>query len=610
MTVPKWGWAAPSRGRAAVSYAAFGVLALIAWSVRADKGARPTVFVLDPEGLSVTALGLADGQVMARVGLQGQPERMVITPDASHILVLDRGPGKMTARFGYHPTGRSWATVLEARTLAVVARTELCWSVGTADAPGEHDPEGPWVFDDKGRQVVLGCLGYRSQKPEEALPRELLTLDLQTGQVTRRRELERPIDRLLAVGGGAKVAVYSGREAPKGQPAVPAELRFVDLGTLTVETTLALEGDPGPPTPSPDGRWLYLLEYGKPDKKPEKNVNGRVQVVSVERRAHQVNLEAGRAPRGLVVDDEGNQVFVLSEGEPSLEKGADAPGVLRVIRGAEEAAKITVGGDPLFLRVSPDRQHLHVVSEKTLTAVDLPALSKLGVAAPKPGGRSPLTGRAKELTVSSDGKRGYVLYDESSKLGILDLESRQLVAEVTTGRGGVKFGKLLGAAALSAASMSAAQAQANSTGFGWYSVYTVAPANTALVLSEDQRYVYVLNTRSNDVTIVDTETRQPVNKVGVGGAANRLELLPGGAFVAVTTGADTLHLIDTTTRLQASELPDGGNYVFSSDKRFAAAIGKHVVYCLEGATLKTLGTATGYKRPTQLLFEPPASRAR
>ncbi len=566
------------------------VLALGPGGAGGDETASPRVFVLDSEALSVTALGLADGSVRGRVVLQGLPESLVISPDASRIVAVDRGPGKDT-RSGFRPTRKSWATVLDARTLDVVARTELCWSVGR------------WVFDAEGRHVVLGCLGYRSQKPEEALARELVSLDLQTGEVTRRLEVARPIDSLIAVGDGTKAVVYSGRETPKGLPAAPAELRFVDLATLTVEATIALEGDPGPPTRSADGRWLYLLEFGKPDKKPEKNVNGRVQVVSLEHRAHETSLNVGRAPRGLVMDDEGNQVFVLSDGEPSLEKKDDVPGILWVIRGAEVATRIGVGEDPLFLRVSPDRERLYVASEEALSVIDLPALSKLGDAAPKPGGRSPLTGRAKELTVSTDGKRGYVLYAESSKLGILDLEKHQLLAELGTGRGSVKFGKFLGAAVLSAASMSAAQA---GPGGGFYTVYGVAPANTALVLSSDEKHVYVLNTQTNDVTVVDTETRLAVTKIGVGGSANRMELLPGGALVAVTTGADTLHLLDTKTHQQVSELPDGGNYVFSPDDRFAAAIGKQVVYCLEGATLRTLGKATGFKRPTQLLFEPPA----
>jgi hypothetical protein len=40
-----------------------------------------------------------------------------------------------------------------------------------------------------------------------------------------------------------------------------------------------------------------------------------------------------------------------------------------------------------------------------------------------------------------------VLYAASSKLGVLDLEQRKLIAEVSTGRGGVKLGKVLAAVA-------------------------------------------------------------------------------------------------------------------------------------------------------------------
>jgi len=321
------------RPRAALSLGAsvalLSIFAVGPGAAGGDEETSPRVFVLDPEGLSVTALGLPDGSARGRVVLQGRPERLVTSPDGSRIVALDRGSGE-DARFGYHPTGKSWATVLDARALDIVARTEWCWSVGR------------WVFDLEGRHIILACHGYPSQKPEEALRRELVRLDLQTGQVTRRLEVPRPIDGLIAVGDGTKPVVYSGRETPKGQPAVSAELRFVDLVTLTVQATLALDGDPGPPTRSADGRWLYLLEYGKPDKNPKKNVNGRLQVVSIEGQAHEASLGVGRAPRGLVMGDEGNQVFVLSDGVPSRERQIDVPGILWVIRGAAIATRIGV----------------------------------------------------------------------------------------------------------------------------------------------------------------------------------------------------------------------------------------------------------------------------
>jgi len=573
-------------------------------TARSAEAPPARVFVLDPEGLSLTSVALGTGEVLGKATLLGRPTWGLVSPDGSRLVVLDPGPGKLTGRFGYHPTGQSWATVIDTRTLAVIARTELGWAVDT----GHRLAFGP----DR-RRLTLSCLGYRSQKPEEALPRELVNLDLETGQITGRVEMGRSLDHLLRLDDGRSAVVFSVRETAKNQPPLPAQLRFVELATLQVQSTLSLEGDPEPPVLSPDGEHLYLLEHGKPDKRPEKNVNGRVQVFSTAGREHAVNLDAGRDPRGLVVDEAGNQVFVLSEGEPSKEKKDEIAGVLRVIRGAEVAATVPVGEEPLFLRTSPDREKLYVVSEKTLTAVDLPALSRLGTSELKPAGLSLLAEQSgkstvKELALSTDGKRAYALYAQSSKLGILDLEGRSLVASIGTGRGGVKFGKFLAATAATAATAASYSTGAGASGLSFSvsfsAVFTVAPANTTLALTKDEKHIYVLNTQSNDVTVVDTETREAVAKIGVGGSANRLELLPGGAFVAVTTGADTLHLIDTKSHVKTGELPDGGNYVFAPGKHHAAAIGKGVVYCLEGATLKTLAKATGFREPTQLLFEP------
>jgi YVTN family beta-propeller protein len=560
----------------------------------------PRVFVLDPDGLSLTALSLDTAAVVGKATLQGAPGYALINPERNRVVVLDKGPGKMTICCGYKASGKSFATVVDAHTLAVVSRTELGFNVDLRKSAA--------VFS-QGR-VTLALAGYRSGKPEEALPRELVSLDLATGQVAARFAIEGAIDDFVGLPDGKTALAFAGRETPKNQPPIDAAVHFVDLESLKLVKTVTLKGDPGIPVVSPDGQFAYLLEVGKPDKKPEKNINGRVQVVSLATREHVTNLDAGRDPRGLVLDKEGNQVFVLAEGEPGMDKN-EVPGVLRVIRGAEEVAKVPVGEEPLFLRVSPNRERLVVVSEKTLTHVDLPSLSRLGKSVLKPAGISLMTdgggkSTVKELAITRDGKRGYALYAASSKLGVLDLESNQLVASITTGRGGVKFGKFLGAVALTAASYAGASSAAAGSGGGvfFYQVHTVAPANTSLATTLDEKFVYVLNTNSNDVTVIDSGTKTVVTKIGVGGNANRLEMLPGGAFVAVNTGADTLHLIDTKTNAKVSELPDGGNFLLAPGDRFAAAIGKGVVYCMDGGSLKVLGKAAGFKRPSQLLFEP------
>jgi YVTN family beta-propeller protein len=544
--------------------------------------------------MSVTVIALDTGKVVGSAPLEGKPERVVASPDGRRLVVLDKGPGKQTARFGYHPKDKSWATVIDAHTMEIVARTELGWTVTTGMVLDGVGVGGLWAFSPDGRHMTISCLGYRSQKPKEALPRELVTLDLESGDVIRRVELERAIDAFMTTPDGATAVVYSAYEKQRKQPAFPVELRFVDLATLEVQNTVSLEGDPGAPTLSPDGSFLYLLEYGKPHKKPDKNINGRIQVVSLTKRSYEVSLDAGSAPRELVVDEEGKQVFVLSDREPLAEKKKEKkrPGILHVVRGNEVKATLEVGENPVFLRIAPDREWLYVVSEETLTPVDLVALRSLraseldgaGFDWLTSGGSSGGSGDVKELAFSSNGKRGYVLYAGSSKLGILDLEKRTMLAEITTGRGGVKFFKKLGDSR--------------------YSVNPALMTNTTLVLSSDEKFLYVLNSHSNDVNIVNTETLQIVNKIGVGGDANRIELLPGGDFVAVRTGKETLHLIDTATNEKVSELPVGGDFVHSPNKKHAVAMAKKTVYCLDGSTLKTMAQIPHFERPIQIVFQP------
>ena len=207
-------------------------------------------------------------------------------------------------RFGYHPTGKSWATVINAQTMEIVARTEVGWTVTTGMVG--------WTFSPDGRHMTISCFGYRSQKPKEALPRELATLDLESGAIISRVELERPINAFMTTPSGATAVVYSAFEKKKNQPALPVELRFIDLATLEVENTVSFEGAPGAPTLSPDGSFLYLLEYGQPHEKPAQNINGRIQVVSLANQSYEVSLRAPLLGSPIVGTDYESWVWRLA----------------------------------------------------------------------------------------------------------------------------------------------------------------------------------------------------------------------------------------------------------------------------------------------------------
>lgn len=626
--------------------------ALAAPAAGQDAGTR--AFVLDTEGRAVHALDMATGKTLAIVPIEGEPMRMIRTVDGSRLVVLDRGPGKATVRFGYHPTGKASATVIDAAAMKSLGRVELGWGMSGVHGVGE------WVvgavvapiLSRDGRRLHVLCPGYTSQKPAETLPRELMSLDLEGARVAGRLALDRPVAALATTADGrtavalapaeevknaaprlaealvidlegptlagrvtlegepgapmvsadGKQAVFfSAAETPKKAPPRPAQLHFVDLGSRQVSATLKLEGVPGAPLASSDGRYLYLLEIGHPSNKPDKNINGRIQIVSMEARAHETNLDAGSNPRGFIPDEAGAQVLVLSDGPPSKETGSPE-GEMRVLRGADLAATVKVAAEPMFLRISPDRQRLYVVGERALSHVDFPALRKVGDTPLQPAGISLMAASAgksfvDELALTDDGRRGFALYTGSSKLTVLDLDQRKLTGSVTTGRGGKKFAKFMGSIALSVAL---------SSPYSYYNVQ-VAAANTSVAMRPDGRFGYALNSQTGDVTVVDADTALVVDKIPGGGSA--VKLFTGGQVLAVQD-SDALRFIDTATNKKGAEVlfPGAGQVLlaFSPDGTSALALGGAVGYALDGRSGKVLARVSGVKRAAQLIVDQPA----
>jgi hypothetical protein len=163
-----------------------------------------------------------------------------------------------------------------------------------------------------GDRLAVICPGYVGKQPGENQPRELVTVDLAGGRIAGRVPLGRPASAFFATPDGATAVVLSHRDTPRQTPQLGAELQLIDLKTATSLATLALEGDPRNPVLAPDGKFVYLLDKGKPNGNPEKNVNGRVHVVSLASRKVETVHEVGSGPRGFVLDEAGGQLLLVS----------------------------------------------------------------------------------------------------------------------------------------------------------------------------------------------------------------------------------------------------------------------------------------------------------
>jgi hypothetical protein len=288
-------------------------------------------------------------------------------------------------------------------------------------------------------------------------------------------------------------------------------------------------------------------------------------------------------------------VFVAGDGGTASGRQA-AFGELRVFEGTEERARIEVAPEPVLLRFPPAHDRLYVVGRAAITAVDLATLRPQPIHLEKAGwsvGVAEKAGAASEMAITPDGRRAFVLYQSSSKLLVLDLETQEAVAAVTTGRSGIRFLKVLAAAAETAASAMSTPTP------GVFTVYNVAAARTALAVGPEGREVYVLNSQTGDVTVVESSGGRVMAKLGGGG--RELRLLPGGRLLAVMAPG-ALRLISTASREKTVELPlDDLLDLQDAGGGTVAALGRSTALFLDADTGRSRGSATGFRRAVQLL---------
>jgi YVTN family beta-propeller protein len=552
-------------------------------------------YVLDSELKTLSVLDPAEAKVLTSLQLEGEPAGLFRTKDGSRVFLFDFGDRKLTVRYGWHPKTQSTLTVVDPAEAKVVARIQVGWNLArilpTAD----------------GTRLTAICEGYQSQKPEETLPREVVSLDAGTGEIKGRLAIERSFDVSLLTSDSDMAVLYSAPVTRKNAPTEPGELRLVDVKGPSLLATLKVEGAPSEAIYAPGRRYVYLLERGKRDKKPEKTVRARLQVFSLEEKAHVGNLDVGVEARDTVLDEERGALYVLSDGQPSPENKKPR-GALHVVKGADLAASVPIGPIPLFVRHAEDRERMYVVSARDLTIIDPVAWSAIGelpleeasgglgevavgypMAAPN---HSPAN-----LSVTPDGRRGFVLYNTASKLLVLDLENRKKVEDVTTGRGGKKFAKFLGAAALSGLATVGSSMTYVPTTPGYMLL-----VSTDLAMRPDGKFVYANNSQSNDVTIVDTETAAVIDKVPTGG--KKLMTFHEKKTLAVIDDT-SLHLIDMESNKKVGEVLFASRLsrvTLTPDGTRALALTDGAVHVLDGVTGKALTRVAGFKKPTEVLF--------
>ena len=542
------------------------------------QGAR--AYVLDQEARTVTLLDLPGGQAARTATLEGSPSRLLRTADGARVVVLDQGEGRDAGDAGFQAKTRAAATIFDGRTLAAVGRVELGW--GLTATP---------MLSTAGDRLSVVSPGFQGRTAAESLPREVVTVDLVAAKLLSRVELPRKATAAIATPDGRTAVVLSAREEPRKAATLPAELRFIDLTAGTIAATVPLDGEPGGPVLAPDGQFVYLLDRGKPNNNPDKNVNGRLHAVSLTTRSVAATTEVGSKPRGLVLDERGRQLLVVSDGPPVKGSGnRDRPGELRVIRGAAPAAPIPVGTGPERLEAAADGRTLWVLGTYSATKLALPGLE------PAP----PVTFKTwgEELTVSPDGQRLYMLNGEY--FYTYDLTTGQKIKDVRTGRMGMKTLLALESGLKTETSRLEAENKARREGRSYYAYteYTLSEPRGTMVIRPDGKAIYALNSQTSDLTIIDGGTGEIIKKVPAGGFA--VHFMPV-ASVALVPSASAVHAVDLASHeKQADVIADAtGNFASSAlspDGRIAVIYGTGGVLVVDSTSGKPVATMKAFRR--------------
>ena len=540
-----------------------------------DSLAQPPgkAYVLDTGARALVALELPSGRRLGSLALEGTPRTLLRSPDGSRLVVLDRGAGEDKHERGYKASGKSSAIVVDPAALQVVGRVEL----------GSGLEAGPWSFSADSRRISLLCPGYEAKNAAESQARELVSVDLESGREIGRVTLEPGVEPIAASQDGQTLALVQG--LPRGEkfPYPQSQLFVVDLAGPKVRARLDMGAWSSLYT---DGSRFYLLDPGKPDKNPQKNRNGVVQIASLESGALVGSLGAGREPRGLYEDEAGGQVLIPSDGPPGSSEGE-----LRVVQGATLVATLKIAANPKLL--VRERGVVYVVGEKAVTLVD-PVGRRVTATIPLAEGSQALVDDGDQptaLKVSSDGKRAFVHYGLHHKVATLDLETKTAVGSTKTGRGGKKFLGNMMAGLYGAPGMLAA-------GYSMW-IYTMP---SMLAVRPDGRYAYAINNQTKDITVVDGTTGKSAEMIGGNGYA--LELLKDGHSLIEVSDSE-LRLVDLERNAKVAEtpLPDLRGLYFPPDRSLAVALAKQVVLVLDGTSGQELARLTDLAVPVAVAFD-------
>lgn len=298
-----------------------------------------------------------------------------------------------------------------------------------------------------------------------------------------------------------------GQTSTQGRVAVVNQnsnsMSVIDVATSSVSATVQTGKQPHHVLVTPDGKELWVTLYGE----------NRLQVFDAATLKEVASPDLASANDDLVFDAAGKRLYV-SLGKQNSVAVID-------VASRRLLGKITVGKTPHGLRVTPDGKYLLAsnTQENSLSVVALKdAVEEIAVEATIKTGANPF-----EVVVSADGKTAYVSNFLGDSLSIIDLEGRKTAGYIRSGK---------------------------------------KPAMLSLEGAGGSEKIWVANTGSNDLWLIDAATRKLITRIPVGSGAHGALPLPSGKLYVTNTEDGTISVVDqaqatVVATIRVGQYPNG-----------------------------------------------------
>ena len=540
-------------------YVCFAVAFFLTGPVRAVEPARQWYAVtLDPP--SVVIINAVKPSVTATIELAGVPSFVATEPGNRFLYVLLDGWFDLSQQRHKQSTGSELA-VIDLAERRVVKSIPVGWKVSSIEA----SQDGKYLM----------CLSVGRPPEDEAVEQPALitvvetasarVADVFTGPLTGMRyRIDKNNPGELAAMRFTPdlqqiMMLHFGIRGSGNVAAIPASVTFFALGKKEPARVIQLKHVGGTGELSPSGRWLYMIDPGKQATRHKNKRTGAVHVIDVESGAEVAQHRLGYQPHSVAADPRLDVVWVLSD-DMDFRK----PGTVHRLK--EDKVQLFRTGPAPFFSVRPEGLNGRVVGSSTdlLYIPDEQPESLRVIRFKNYKGAPKLSKTWKSIPAASlvylpDSQRLVAPSAFGNDAAIFDLEKAVLVQSFKTGRGGVKFAKAMGRFGLAMGVSMASAGAFSAVGSPVYITFIPGggQAQTNIAAGPGGHNVYLLNSETNDVTIVESGTGRTIGKIAVGGGALDLFASPDRRFICVRAEGH-ITLVDTrTNKLHVKQDVDG-----------------------------------------------------